>query len=243
MILVCPEAYAAAHASFAAKFDSVVTYERIAAQLCARAGSESGELRARLEFRSRLVEQAVSKGRRGYVPVPVPSIENFNARYVALLAEIAPEIFPGQTMLRSGKPGDSVSMIYDERRSLDFLAPDVMPRRFSHELGRNQNHRANYVAVTFGGWGRALPLAGTEMLACVERSGISLHAARRTPNRPNPGLVMSLPTPPVDNQGNFDSQFVAVRQGIAQAIALRAWLADNQALLRTWSRTISGIRA
>jgi hypothetical protein len=147
MMLICPVSYARIHQDFATKFDAVVSYESVADFLRSRGDVTSGETRRRLTFRADLLDQAIHKFRRGYTPVPNDVIGSFNQRYVALLAQLAPEIVPGKTMLGDAPPDESVSMIYDHVKSLNFLNEDIRPRRFAHELGRNHDHRANYVAV------------------------------------------------------------------------------------------------
>jgi hypothetical protein len=236
MLLLCPASYAAERSVFAGNFDMVLPYEEIARWLAAKAAAAEGEVALRLGFRAELIEQAVTKARRGYEAVPVPRIGDFNTRYVALLDQVAPTIRPGPTMLRPMRPAESVSMIFDHAASLPFLDPKVPIRRFAHELGRGLDHRANYVAVTFAGWGRILIEARDDIEAAVEGIGAALHAPRATEARPNPGLILSLPTPPVNNQGDFDAQIDRIRQGILQAARLRDWLADNRPLLAEWSR-------
>jgi hypothetical protein len=60
---------------------------RDAANYLAERASQPGELGARLMHRHELLEQAITKSRRGYEAVPLPVIEQFNAKYVALHRE------------------------------------------------------------------------------------------------------------------------------------------------------------
>jgi hypothetical protein len=234
MVLVCPRQYAEAQSVFAGKFDAVVPYEDIAAFLRSRVPSVTAELAKRLTFRADLLDQAVHKQRRGYVAIPNEVSGGFNQRYNSLLARIAPEIVPGKTMLKDASPDESVSMIYDQDQSLGFLPDDLRPRRFSHELGRNEAHRANYVAVVFSGWGSALPVIRKRLERDTQGTGFRFAAKSPTRKRPNPGLVMSLATSAADNQGDFESQRAKLEEGIRAAMFLRNWLRDHEGTLKAW---------
>lgn len=239
MVIVCPTAYAAQHPDFTGKFDLMLSYEEIAAflrELLAEAGSE---LALRYGFRAAILDQAIHKYRRGYTPIPDPVVGDFNARYVLLLAELAPEIGPGPSMRKPANPRESTSMIYDQAVSLAAIPDEIRPRRFAHELGRGSEQRANYVAVTFAGWGAALPAIGARLEADARGTGAFFEAKRPTKVRPRPGLVMALPCEPVDNQGSFDAQRDALARGIANAKKLRRWLLDNQDKLTAWKKLVS----
>lgn len=93
-ILICPGAYAAENAEFASKFDVNISYEAVIAHLTDRT-SEPGELRLRLQHRREMLEQAITKARRGYEAVPLPVIERFNTKYAALTARSFPMLNPG----------------------------------------------------------------------------------------------------------------------------------------------------
>ena len=235
MLLVCPAAYKELHHEFAEKFDAVICYEDVIHFLKSRIDSVSGEAQKRLQFRCKLFEQALNKYRRGYTPVPNEVIGNFNERYVALLARMAPSIYPGATMLKPANPDESVSMIFDQARSLAFLPDDIRPRRFAHEFGKNEDHRANYVAVTFQGWGIAFNEMKEQLYSDTKDYGFEFSAKKPNKNRPNPGLVMSLETCPVNNQADFDSQQPYVEMGIRSALRLQNWLKNNQTILKKWS--------
>ena len=156
-------------------------------------------------MRAELFDQAIHKHRRGYTSIPDRAVGDFNANYVALLAQIAPEIVPGSSMLKPANPRESTSMIFDQEKSLSRLPRQVRPRRFAHELGRGSEARANYVAVTFAGWGAALPAISDRLQSDTTEIGAAFDAQRPTKTRPNPGLVMKLATAPVDNQASFES--------------------------------------
>ena len=238
MIIVCPSSYLVPNRDFTSKFDARITYEDLARYFQAGQQALAGSLADRMEFRAEILEQAIHKSRRGYTPAPNEVIGDFNARYVALLEEIMPEIRPGPSMLRPASPDDSTSMIFDQDASLAELPPVVRPRRFAHELGCGLARRANYVAVTFAGWGAALPQVRDQVEADAAALGASFSA--KTPNkaRPNPGLVMSIPTEPVDNQGDFDVQKELLIAGINRAGELRRWLLANQAVLARWKQAV-----
>jgi|SRR5579862_5956819 len=98
-VIVCPSAYARQHAVFASKFNVNISYEDISAYLAERA-RQPGELGARLKHRHEILEQAITKSRRGYEAVPLPVIEQFNAKYVALAMKECPALEPGPSMLK-----------------------------------------------------------------------------------------------------------------------------------------------
>src|SRR6218665_1897241 len=108
-ILVCPQSYLGSNATFAEKFDSNITYEQIAGFLRERAEAVEGELRARIRHHCELIEQAITKARRGYEAVPVAEVDSFNTRYIDLLARHALDLSPGPSMLAAGRPGASNS--------------------------------------------------------------------------------------------------------------------------------------
>jgi hypothetical protein len=241
MIITCPQAYGAEHGAFTTKFDAMVTYEEIADCFVQRA--EAGakidpELASRYAFRAEVLDQAIFKHRRGYRAIPSEVVGDFNARYVALLADLFPTIKPGKSMLKPANPGDSTSMIFDQEETLAQLPADIRPRRFAHELGRGLDWRANYVAATFGGWGGALPAIKGRLAQDAAELGAQF--ASKVPNktRPNPGLVMALPTAPVANQGDFDAQRDQIVAGMRKAAELRDWLIRNQRVLWQWKALV-----
>lgn len=141
-------------------------------------------------------------------------------------------------MLKPANPRESTSMIFDQNKTLAELPRDIRPRRFAHELGRGSERRANYVAVTFAGWGRALPDIRSRLESDTMGIGASFSAKTATKQRPNPGLVMSIPSDPVDNQGSFEEQLEAIASGIHRAAELKRWLIKNEATLHSWQALI-----
>jgi hypothetical protein len=239
MILACPKSYAAEQSAFAGKFDAVVAYEDIATFLRELRDEAGSELVLRYGFRADIIDQAIYKHRRGYTPIPDRVVGDFNAHYVELLASMAPEIVPGPSMMKPANPRESTSMIFDQAASLRGLPDTVRPRRFAHELGRGSEHRANYVAVTFAGWGAALPTLESQLVADTAELGAFFSAKKPTKVRPNPGLVMAIPTAAVDNQGDFATQSPSLRAGIVVAQKLRTWLLSNQPILERWRMRVN----
>jgi len=238
MLIVCPAGYAAQHHHFTAKFDATVTYETIRDHLRLLADESGHEAVLRCGFRADILDQAVNKYRRGYTPIPDRVVGDFNKLYVSLLAAAAPSIIPGNAMLKPANPRESTSMIFNQALSLSALPVEIRPSRFAHELGRGSDRRANYVAVTFAGWGSALPGVVDRLDADAIELGATFSSKTPNKNRPNPGLVMAIPTEPVDNQGDFDTQTEALEDGMAVALELRRWLHDNQEILLDWKRLI-----
>lgn len=237
MIIICPAGYADEHRQFVSKFDQIVTYEELADYFRSRETQDDAQS-ARYRFRRELLEQAIRKSRRGYEPIPNPVIGDFNKQYCALLAKLAPEIRPGPTMLKPANPDESVSMIYDAAASLSAIPADIRPRRFAHELGKGNERRANYVAVTFANWGPALALLRDMFIA--DTASLNAAFATKPPSKrtPQPGLVMSIATSAVDNQKDFDAQSETIASGIAKARQLRQWLVQNQPVLRKWQSAV-----
>ena len=238
MVVVCPEDYAEKHRQFTNKFDATITYQEVGTFLTEAAEEAGSDTVLRYRFRAEIIAQAIHKHRRGYTPIPDRVVGDFNARYVALLAEIASHLHPGNSLLKPANPRESTSMIFDQAKSLAELPDDIRPRRFAHELGRGSEHRANYVAVTFSVWGAALPAIQNQLKADAAEIGASFSAKPATKVRPNPGLVMAIATAPVDNQGDFDEQVDVLSEGIRKAEWLKKWLLENQATLRRWKTLV-----
>lgn len=237
MLLVCPQAYSTQHSEFSGKFDAMISYESLARYFGEKEGGASSEHR-RYRFRRELLEQAINKSRRGYEPIPNATIGDFNAEYCDLLARAAPEIIPGPSMLKPANPDESVSMIFDAAASLAELPAEIRPRRFAHELGKGQSHRANYVAVTFARWGPALETLRDMLEADAAVLGANFASKPPSKRTPMPGLVMSVPTIPIDNQADFSAQSAELREGMLEAVKLRRWLLGNKAILRKWKAAI-----
>jgi hypothetical protein len=230
-ILLCPEAYSSAWPAFAAQFDTMITYELIEQFFHERSASLRGELAARLAHRAELMSQAITKRRRGYQPIPISKIGSFNERYVTLLSELAPEIFPGRGLKRrDDKPSDSVSMIYDCQRSFAGLLKQIVPSRFAHELGRGREHRANYVNVQFRGFDRGFERLSQRDKDEIESDGLVVEAKldRRSGKKT---LKLEILTPAVDNQAPFDRVKAEVTEGIQAAVRLRNWCFNHEKLL------------
>lgn len=237
MLIVCPQAYAAQHPAFVGKFDETVSYEELAAYFSAREKLNDGQA-LRYRFRRELIEQAIHKSRRGYEPVPNPVIGDFNALYCGLLKKTAPDIIPGPSMLKPGNPDESVSMIFDAAASLAHISADIRPRRFAHELGKGQEHRANYVAVTFANWGPALPALRKMFEEDARELGAGFTTKPPSKRTPQPGLVMSCQTAPADNRSDFSNQRAVLEAGMLEAEKLRRWLLDHQPVLRKWRAAV-----
>jgi hypothetical protein len=230
-ILVCPQAYTVTWPKFIAQFDAAISYESIEEFFRRRSKTLHGELKARLEHRAEMLSQAITKQRRGYKPIPIPKIGNFNAQYLILLNEMAPDIVPGRGLKRqSDKPSDSVSMIYDTNKSFVGLPKEIIPTRFAHELGRGKAHRANYVNVQFRGFDRGFNRLSAQDRKSIEGDGIVIEIKldRRSGKKI---LKLKIPTPAVDNQARFDKSKSEIRKGIQSANTLRQWCFNRVSLL------------
>lgn len=229
--LVCPRAYAADAPAFAARFDAVISYEDVQEFLQRRAKVLGGELGSRMEHRAELISQAITKSRRGYEPVRVGVIAGFNQHYLELLTRLAPAVMPGPGLLRNeGKPSDSVSMIFDCKRSFPVLPAGLRPTRFAHELGRGSASRASYVNVQFRRWNRGFEKLPATDLQKLSSAGIEpgTWVDSRTGSG---GIRFTIRTPTVDNQQPFGDVEALVAEGIGSAARLQAWLLANSDLL------------
>jgi hypothetical protein len=238
MIVVCPEEYRNQHYHFTSKFDVCLTYQTIRNWFSDAQKEAGNEDVLRYRFRTELFEQAIHKHRRGYTPIPDIAVGDFNAKYVKMLAELAPKIIPGNSMLKPANPRESTSMIFDQKKSLAEIPDDVRPTRFAHELGRGSDKRANYVAVTFAGWGAFISSLHARMQADTIMINAEFTSKKPNKSRPTPGLVMLIPTEPVDNQGSFTSQQEKLATGIETALKLREWLIGNIKILKDWKALI-----
>ncbi len=240
--LICPESYAEKNFLFAGKFDFLFSYEALKSHLKERIDEDRAldeELVGRLAHRISLLDQAIEKRRRGYTQVVLPGKATFNSKYMALLNSLAPLCLPGNQMLRSdGTPAESVSMLFDARGIFREVPVRFRPRRFAHEFGRGQEHRANYVAVTFSKWGRFLKQFRSEFEADLAGTPYKL-SARVTSSRPNPGLVLSESSKPIDYDVSFEQQQDDIISGILKAENLRQWILQNLGLLSKWDTMVS----
>lgn len=230
-VLVRPEQYGRANAAFDAQFDHRLSYEGVAAFLSARADSVGGELGQRLSHRAQLLDQAVTKGRRGYRAVPLPVIADFNSAYVDLCRRDFPHLKPGPAMLKTGSPGESVTMIF---------APETLPKwphlpqmRLVHQL-REAN--AN---LSFYGWGDHFADLVAPLSVALKGSGFRIIPTVNKRKGGRSGLMIFAMSPAVSNQRPFAEQQDAIVEGLQQAEALREWLTGNRALTERLSTVVA----
>ena len=229
-ILICPSAYATEHATFASKFDLNISYEAIIESLAARAGV-SGELGLRLRHRREMLEQAVTKARRGYEAVPLPTIERFNAKYFALAAQSFPMLKPGPSMLKEGRPGESKTMIFAPEALPDWeFLPQV---RIVHQL-REGNANVNF--YTWGNYFTALAATVAADLARTPYRPVSTYN-KRTNGRSS--LMIVVGTPPIDNETGFDAQRENILAGMKATDELRAWIWSHQSVVERWAAIVA----
>jgi hypothetical protein len=240
--LICPVSYAEKNSGFAQKFDFLLSYETLKSHFEKRLVDELAldeEIVGRLAHRVSLLDQAIDKRRRGYRQIVLPEKAGFNSKYVALLDSLAPLCRPGNQMLRGdGAPAESVSMLFDALGTFREIPEPLRPRRFAHEFGRGQKHRANYVAVTFSKWGRFLKQFQAEFEKDLDGTPYEL-LATVTSSRPNPGLVLLERTYPINYDVSFDEQQDNIASGIQKAENLRRWVLHNFSILRRWHVMVS----
>lgn len=230
-ILIRPEHYGRTNPAFDAGFDHCISYEAIGAFLADRANLLGGELALRLAHRARLMDQAVTKSRRGYRQVPLPVISDFNASYVALCRSDFPALKPGPAMLKAGSPGESVTMIF---------APETLPRwphlpqmRLVHQL------REGNANLSFYGWGDHFADLVTPLSLALKGTGFRAIPTVNKRKAGRSGLMVVAMTPPVSNQRPFGEQREAITEGLQQADALRRWLGESRELTEALSAIVS----
>jgi len=224
--LIAPTSYLNQHRHFASKFDATVPYETVAAFLTQRAIS-GGEVGDRLRHRAAMMEQAITKSRRGYEAVPLAQIEQFNAKYVALARAKFPLLKPGPSMLKEGRPGESKTMIFAPDACPDW---DFLPQmRIVHQL------REGNANVNFYGWGdQFVTLAGP---MATDLAGAPYRLVPTANKRANgrSGLMIVVETPQVDNISGFDAQADAIIKGMEATEGLRAWIWGHKEAVRRWA--------
>lgn len=87
-VLLCPRGYAESHPIF----DAVIHYESMRNFLVNRCTECDGELAGRLRHRAQVLDWAITKSRRPYVPEPDPVNTTFWHQYAALMRMRAPEL-------------------------------------------------------------------------------------------------------------------------------------------------------
>lgn len=199
--LVAPSAYLDSR-SDAAAFDVSLAYETIAAHLSGRAAAAGGELAARLRFRATTIEHAVSKARRGYVPVPHSGITDFWFRYWQVATAEAPSLRMPQPAERGGRS----SWI----RFPKAIAPHPpLPRVFLvHKLEKGR------VQLEFPGWAGRFELL--EETLRMTGAPFETWPAQKS-------AAIAAPVPELDPADDFDDQLAAVRAGLAAAVRLQEW--------------------
>ena len=233
-ILVCPRQYAAAASSFARKFDHVITYEDVADFFSFRASQVSGEPRERLLHRRSLMDQAITKARRGYEAVGLIDIDRFLEKYVGMLREEAITLEPGPSMLKNGRPGESRTMIF---------APSDLPNwsflpqtRLVHQL-REANANIN-----FYGWGDCFYEIAGEIAPDLKNTGYRFIPTVNKRVGGRCGLMIVANTPAVDSLASFDEQREAIMEGAKITARLKNWLWSNEVTVRRWSELVSSIK-
>jgi hypothetical protein len=230
-VLVAPQAYLIRASVFTSKFDSAVSYEEIAKFISVRALREVGELGVRLKHRHALLDQAITKARRGYEAVPVVQIEEFNAQYVGMLQHFGIDLEPGPSMLNEGRPGESKTMIFASAALPKW--PFLPQTRLVHQL------REGNANINFYGWGGLF----------TRLAGVMAPDLDGTPYRPvptvnkrvggNSGLMLVVDTPPIDNLKSFQEQKDQILEGARITADLRQWFVDHRTAIERWARVVA----
>jgi hypothetical protein len=229
-VLVCPDAYSRQHRQFSSKFDANISYEEISLYLAERA-RQSGELGLRLRHRHEILEQAITKSRRGYQAVPLAIIEQFNAKYVALALKECPTLKAGPSMLKEGRPGESKTMIF---------APETLPNwQFLPQMRIVHQLREGNANVNFYGWGDHFTKLAGMMAADLTDTPYRLVPAVNKRANGKSGLMIVVETPVIDNLSGFDAQSGSILAGMKAVEKLRAWVWSHPEAIRRWAAAAS----
>ena len=228
-VLVCPEHYIDSHRCFAQAFDKVVTYEAVYQHFNNRTQTAPDEIGARCLHRANLIEQAITKSRRGYIPVIHPGKRAFSNHYVALLKELGSSLIPGPSM-KKDSGAESVTMIF---------APQTLPKwaflpqmRIVHQL-REANANINFYT-----WGDHFPALAQAMEPALQGTDFRLVPTVNKRRGGRSGLMVVAETPKVDQFADFDQQREAIVQGIRATEQLRDWLLEHRADVEVWSSNV-----
>jgi len=233
-VLVCPEAYREKSAAFADKFDAVVTYERLRDMLMERAAREKGELGARLNYRTALLQQAIEKGRRGYQAVPLAAIGNFTRAYVALLRELRIALPPGPSMLKDA-PAESKTMIFAPSALPQW---DFLPRtRLVHQL------REGNANICLYGWGDYFSRLASEIAPALAGTPYRLVPTINKRSNGRAGLMIVIDTPPIDNLADFDAQRERIAEGMRATASLAEWFSHRHSESQLWASRVAALKA
>ncbi|NLR99916.1 hypothetical protein HGP17_24095 [Rhizobium sp. P38BS-XIX] len=233
-ILICPRQYAEAASTFAGKFDHVIAYEDVADFLSLRASEVSGELRARLLHRRSLMDQAITKARRGYEAVGLVDIDRFLEKYVGMLRQEKIPLEPGPSMLRNGRPGESRTMIFDSSALPKW---SFLPQtRLVHQL-REANANIN-----FYGWGDHLSEVAGEIAADLKNTGYRLVPTVNKRVGGKSGLMIVASTPTIDSLASFEDQRDAIVEGAKITARLKEWIWSNEEILYRWGQLFGEIK-
>ncbi len=233
-ILVCPESYISVNSTFAAKFDAVVTYENVMEFMEKRMETEVGELAVRLAHRRNLMDQAVTKSRRGYEAIPVVEIDDFNSKYVTLCQRHFPGLIPGPSMIRVGRPGESKTMIFDPKTLTKYI---YLPQtRIVHQL------REGNVNINFYTWGNFFDDIATSIQTSLKETPFMVAATMNRRKGGSSGLMVYGETLPIDNLKPFDNQIPELLEGMKMVDLLRDWFEKNQMTIQEWSKQINELK-
>jgi PD-(D/E)XK nuclease superfamily len=223
--LTCPSNYANRHASFASKFDAVVTYEEIL-DFFRNTVEENATLDSRRLFRIRFLEQALLKLRRERQPVFVAEIRSFNASYLAMMNEYFPALRAGPAMTATKSPAESKTQIFDASILPDW---DFLPRmRIVHQL------REGLANINFYGWGKKLETLKSTFDQSIAVGELFLRKSNNKRANGKSGLMVCIQTPPIDNEAEFEPQEVRVMEGLGAVQGLLDWIHASEDLLSKW---------
>lgn len=227
-MLVCPAAWPQSDQAFAKAFDVVLTYEAAKDFLTSRMLSTDGELGARLKHRVAMLEQAITKARRGYEAVPMPMVADFNASYLSIMRDEKLKIVAGPNMLKTGRPSESKTMIFDRTNLPNW--PFLPQMRLVHQL-REGNANLNFYT-----WGDHFSQLAAQV--AIDTAGTGWRPVPTTNKRAggSASLMLVADTPLIDNLRPLKDQRNAIIQGLQSVSALKDWLWNNRAKVEAWSR-------
>lgn len=199
---MCPRGYVEDHPIF----DAVIHYESIREFLLQRSRDGDEELSARLRHRAKMLEWAITKSRRSYVPTTDPVNTTFWGSYEALLQTRAPGL-----RINGGEKGG---------RAIDVFVKEGLPRIAGCSMRYIQHSFHNgRVTITLGGWAAG----GPALVGELQRLLSSEMYVRPT----GKSLQIVQDVPPLDTQKPFHPQATSAQIGIDAMKALHDWMMRN----------------
>lgn len=210
-VLMAPEEYLAGVAL--KDFDEQISYQRIAAYFAAQEACGDPETAARASHRRRILEQAIARQRRGWMPTPVAEVTSIWNRYAA----IATADYPDLCMKTSGNSGDSYTVSF-----LCLNAVSGLPKcRIENVMERG------YVQILLPGLAGQIQRLRSRLAPLLDQ-GMSMQPAGKS-------LAIRIKTPEIRRMEKPEPQEGAIDETLKAAMRLKRWFERNAHALASGS--------